>query len=84
LDIKEYKASPVRRVYIKKSKSKLRPIGIPTIFDRSVQTLYSMSIEPIAEELSDIRSYGYRRHRSVHDNITYLKLVLSSYTATRR
>ena len=59
-------------------------MGIPTILDRVVQTLYYFALDPIAEEQADIRSYGFRKYRSVNDCVIYLKLVLGNYTATRR
>lgn len=63
---------------------KKRPLGIPTMKDRIVQTLYLFALDPIAEELADTRSYGFRKFHGVHDCVTYLKLVCGSYTATRR
>jgi RNA-directed DNA polymerase len=84
-NLKNYKATPVKRTYIKKKASgSLRPLGIPTFFDRAVQTLHLFTIEPIMEELSCTRAYGFRIGKSLHDNASYLFLVLASYTATRR
>ena len=49
LESKGYKASPLKRVYIeKKGKKKKRPLGIPTMYDRAMQALYAMALDPIA------------------------------------
>ena len=48
---------------------KLRPLNIPTMTDRAMQTLYKFALEPLAETLADPNSYGFRIGRSTHDAI---------------
>jgi len=68
LECKGYKASPLRRTYIeKKNKKKKRPLGIPTIYDRAMQALYAMALDPIAEATADNVSFGFRKKRCTHD-----------------
>lgn len=54
------------------------------MLDKAVQALYLMTIQPIVEEVSNLRSYGFRLYKSVHDAITDLHLVLCKFTAQRR
>jgi RNA-directed DNA polymerase len=75
---KRYKAKPLKRVFINKpGKKKKRPLGIPTMYDRAMQSLYSLALEPIAETKSDIRSFGFRKHRSTKDASQQIFLCLS-------
>ena len=75
---KNYKAKPLRRVYIeKKGKNQKRPLGIPTMYDRAMQTLHALALEPIAETKGDSISFGFRRGRSAKDACEQIFCVLA-------
>jgi RNA-directed DNA polymerase len=69
LSVKRYKAEPLKRKSIPKKNGKLRHLGIPTMKDRTIQALYKLGLEPIAETTADLNSYGFRPKRSCADAI---------------
>ena len=74
----QYHAQPLRRIYIPKpGKDTKRPISIPTMYDRAMQALYGLALQPIAETTADPRSFGFRLFRSTQDASEYAFLCLS-------
>ena len=72
-----YNPLPSRRIYVpKKQKGKFRPISIPTMKDKAMQALWHMALLPVAEERSDLNSYGFRPKRSTKDAIEQCFKVL--------
>jgi retron-type reverse transcriptase len=74
--LKVYKSSPVRI-------SSISNVGIHTVYDRLVQKLFLLVLDPVIDVHSDRSSYGFRKGRNAHQAIGLVSSILSKQTTKK-
>ena len=77
LSFNDWNPKPALRIEIPKPDGRIRPLGIPTITDRILQSVMVNALEPEWEAKFESSSYGFRPSRSVNDAINKIYVTLS-------
>jgi RNA-directed DNA polymerase len=73
----KYQPHPVKRAWITKlGSTEMRPLGIPTVRDRVVQTALLHVLEPIFDSTFAEHSYGFRKGRGCHHALERVEKLL--------
>ncbi len=78
LNIRDYKPKPLKKIYVPKGIYDKRPLSIPTMKDRAMQTLYKLALEPISCVTADKNSYAYLPNRSCRDAVIQMIQALQN------
>lgn len=75
---KTYKADALKRVWLEKPDGTQRPLGIPSIRDRVVQTAAVLVLGPIFEPDLQAEQYAYRKGRNAHDAVRHVHSLVNT------
>ncbi len=75
---KTYKADPLKRVWLEKPDGTQRPLGIPSIRDRVVQTAAVLVLGPLFEPDLQAEQYAYRKGRRAHDAVRHVHSLVNT------
>lgn len=78
-----YKVKPLRRIYIPKRDGRLRPLSIPVMKCRAMQTLHLLALDPVTEFYADKNSFGFRPKRSCADALERCFEILAKKGASQ-
>jgi len=53
------------------------------MIDRATQTLVSLVLDPVVEEISDRYSYGFRKHKSAHDAVSRVRFLIDKSKSSK-
>jgi group II intron reverse transcriptase/maturase len=73
-----YRSSAVKRAWMDKPDGGKRPLGIPTIRDRVVQTAMALILDPIFEADMQPEQYAYRKGRDALQAVEHVKELVGS------
>lgn len=74
----KYVSKPLKYFeYEEKFTLKKRGIGVPTMYDRAMQVLYSFALEPVEEATGDRKSFAFRKGRSAEQAHSYIMHALT-------
>lgn len=83
LDPSEYRSMCNRLVLIRTRDGKERKIHVPSYYDRAMETLSAMALDPVAEAWADHKSFAFRRGRTVIDMAHYVRLMFTHHPLFR-